>query len=150
MLVEAEPLPSYTYSREAIEMDTAPASIWRKINSRYNLGGNSCTNCSTNYFPPRVVCKNCGRKSKLVEKQFSGNGTIYSFTKVMVPPEAFEEDAPYIIGLIKLDEGPMVEGHILDTKVEVKIGGKVKTVFRRMRTEAKEDLIHYQYKFEPL
>ncbi len=131
-------------------MDVAPASLWRKINTRYNLVGNTCTNCNTSYFPHRVVCKNCGRKSKLVEKQFSGNGTIHSFTRILVPPDAFKDDAPYTIGLIKLDEGPMIEGHVIDNYAEVKIGGRVRVVFRRMQTEAREDLIHYQYKFEPL
>jgi hypothetical protein len=133
-----------------IDVDVAPASLWRKINSRYNLVGNTCKNCNTSYFPPRIVCKNCGRKSKLVERQFSGNGTIYSFTRIRVPPDDFKDDAPYTVGLIKLDEGPMVEGHIIDNCAEVKIGGKVKMVFRRMQTEGREDLIHYQYKFEPL
>lgn len=124
--------------------------MWRKINARYNLVGNVCENCNTGYFPPRVVCKNCGRKSKLVEKKFCGNGEIFSFTKITAPPEAFKDDAPYMIGLIKLDEGPMVEGHIIDNGTEVKIGGRVKLAFRRMQTEAREDLIHYQYKFEPV
>ena len=48
------------------------------------------------------------------EKKFSGDGEVYSYTKIMVPPDTFKDEAPYTMGVIKLDEGPMVEGHILD------------------------------------
>jgi len=131
-------------------MERSSASLWRKIRSRYNLIGNLCENCGTAYFPPRIVCRKCGRKSKMVEKQFKGDGTVYSFTRIRVPPDTFKEEAPYNIGVIKLDEGPMVEGHVIDTGKELKIGTKVKMVFRKMYTEDDEGLIYYQYKFEPL
>ncbi len=97
-----------------------------------------------------MICRKCGRKSRMEEKQFSGNGVIHSFTKIRVPPDTFKEEAPYDIGIIKLDEGPMVEGHILENGKEPKIGEKVKVAFRRMYVEGDEDLIYYHYKFEML
>ncbi len=130
-------------------MERSSASLWRKIRSRYNLIGTVCENCNTGYFPPRIVCRSCGRKSKIVEKQFNGNGEIFSYTKIRVPPDTFKDEAPYNIGIIKLDEGPMVEGHIIDNGVEPKIGGRVKLAFRKMYVEDDEGLIYYQYKFEP-
>lgn len=131
-------------------MERSSAALWRKIRPRYNLIGNVCQNCSTAYFPPRIVCRKCGRNSKMVEKQFDGNGEIYSFTKIRVPPDTFRDEAPYFIGVIKLDEGPMVEGHIIDNGTAPKIGGRVKMQFRRMYTEGDEGLIYYHFKFEPL
>ena len=131
-------------------MERSSSGLWRKIRSRYNLVGNICENCNTGYFPPRIVCGKCGRKSKMVEKQFNGNGTIYSFTRIRVPPDTFKDEAPYTIGVIKLDEGPVIEGHVIDTGAELRIGTKVKMVFRKMYTEDDEGLIYYQYKFEPV
>lgn len=131
-------------------MERSSASLWRKIRARYNIVGNICENCKTPYFPPRIVCRKCGRNSKMVEKQFSGDGEIYSFTKIRVPPDTFKDEAPYYIGVIKLKEGPMVEGHVLDNGVEPKIGGKVKAQFRKMYVEDEESPIYYHFKFEPI
>lgn len=131
-------------------MERSASNLWRNIRSRYNIVGNVCENCKTGYFPPRVVCRKCGRKSKMVEKQFCGKGEIYSFTKIRVPPAAFKDEAPYFIGIIKLVEGPVVEGHIIDNGIKPEIGGKVRAQFRRMYVEEDEGLIYYQYKFEPL
>ncbi|MGC8479785.1 MAG: Zn-ribbon domain-containing OB-fold protein [Candidatus Micrarchaeia archaeon] len=129
-------------------MEKASASAWRKFNSRYNLVGTLCKNCNAKYFPPRIICKNCGRNTKMEDIKFSGNGEIFSFTKIHVPAEAFKENAPYVVGVIKLEEGPMVEGHIVESGNEPKIGAKVKQVFRKMYQDGEEGLITYHFKFE--
>ncbi len=132
-------------------MERSSSSLWRNIRSRYNLVGNVCQNCNTGYFPQRIVCRKCGRKSKMVEKRFSGNGEIYSITRIRVPPDTFRDEAPYYIGVVRLeDNGPMVEGHIIENGIEPKIGTKVRARFRRMYVEGDEGLIYYHYKFEPL
>ena len=86
----------------------------------------------------------------MVEKKFSGDGEIYSITKIRVPPDTFKDEAPYFIGVIKLSDGPMVEGHVLENGIEPKIGTKVKMQFRKMYVEGDEGLIYYHYKFEPI
>ncbi len=83
----------------------------------------------------------------MIEKQFSGNGEIFSYTKIHVPAEAFKESAPYVIGVIKLDEGPLVEGHVVESGKDPKIGARVKQVFRKMYTDGEEGLINYHFKF---
>lgn len=128
-------------------MERSSASMWRKLNSRYNLIGSECENCKALYFPSRIVCKNCGRQTKMREKKFNGTGEIYSLTKIHVPAEAFREDAPYTVAVIKLDEGPLVEGHIVESDKEAKIGTRVRQVFRKMLVEEDEGLIHYHFKF---
>ena len=130
-------------------MERPSASLWRKIRPRYNLIGNECENCGTSYFPPRIVCRKCGRASKMVDKKFAGDGEVYSYTKIRFPPDTFKDEAPYVVGVIKLDEGPMVEGHILENGQEIGIGTRVKTAFRKMHVDGEEGLIYYHYKFEP-
>jgi hypothetical protein len=129
-------------------MENAPASLWRKLNASYNLVGSRCERCGTVYFPPRIVCKNCGRESKLKEHKLSGDGTVYSFTKIHMPPDAFRDEAPYVIAVVKTVEGPLVEGHVVENGKEVAIGARVRTVLRRMFAEGEDGLIHYHYKFE--
>ena len=124
-------------------------SIWRKIPNRYRLEGNVCETCGTAYFPPRVVCPKCRRKGKLVKKRFSGNGKIYSFTKVYTPPTGLELDAPYHLAIIELSEGPKILGQIVESDdKKVKIGAQVKMVFRKMKEDGNAGLIHYGYKFK--
>jgi uncharacterized protein len=67
-----------------------------------------------------------------------------------VPPDTFKDEAPYIVAVIQLDEGPKVEGHILETGKSIDIGTKVKVVFRKMYVDGEEGLIYYHYKFEPV
>lgn len=129
-------------------MERGSARLWRSINARYNLVGCECKNCKTSYFPPRLVCRNCGRKTNMVEKKFNGTGSVHSFTKIYVPPEDFIDEAPYTVVIVKLDDGPLVEGHLVDNEKSVKIGDKVKTVFRKMYAHGDEGLIHYHFKFE--
>lgn len=131
-------------------MEKASAGMWRKIDARYNLIASLCKNCNRLYFPPRIVCRECGRQTKMEDKKLSGNGTVYSYTKIHVPADAFRGSAPYTVGVIELEEGPRVEGHIIEDGHKIEIGTKVKTVFRRMYVDGEEGLIHYHFKFVPV
>ena len=58
------------------------------------------------------------------------------------------DNAPYTIAIVKTPEGPLVEGHIVETDKEVKIGTKVRMVFRKMHADADQGIITYHFKFE--
>ena len=59
-------------------------------------------------------------------------------------------NAPYIIGLIELNDGIRVTGQITDTKSEdLKDGMNVKMVFRVLSKNGEEGLIGYGFKFVP-
>ena len=79
------------------------ASYWRKIPQRYNLIGTVCRKCNNKFFPPRDFCLECRRLGKIEEFKFSGKGEVYSYSVVHAPPEGFEYQKPYIIGIIKLE-----------------------------------------------
>ena len=119
---------------------------WRRIPERYRIIGSHCSSCKTNFFPSRLVCPTCRRKGKLEPKQYSGEGEVYSFTKIYVSPEGFDGQTPYFLALIKLKEGPMLTAQIVDVG-SVKIGDKVKSVFRVIQRDDPEGLIHYGFKF---
>lgn len=81
----------------------------------------------------------------------SGYGEIYSFSTMYSVPQGFEEQKPYTVALVKLDDGPMVTAQLTDVNHdEVKIGMKVEMVTRKIREDGDEGQIIYGYKFRPL
>ena len=90
------------------------------------------------------------RKEVEVQREqytFAGTGEIYSFTTLQETPEGFDEQAPYMLALIKLDEGPMITAQITDVDEPVAIGDKVEMVTRKLTTEGARGMIVYGYKF---
>ncbi|MEM3411658.1 MAG: Zn-ribbon domain-containing OB-fold protein [archaeon] len=125
------------------------ALTWRRIPERYTLKGNYCKTCGNVFFPPKKICPRCRRKGVLEEKTFSGKGKIYSYTVVRSPPAGFELEAPYVLGIIELEEGPKITSQIVDSPLEkITIGAPVSVVFRKIQEDGKEGVIHYGYKFK--
>lgn len=121
---------------------------WRRIPERYRIIGVKCETCSSAYFPSRPICPKCRRKGKLVPAQFSGKGKIVSFTEISAPPEGFEDQIPYILAVIELDEGARLTAQIVDAKKEdVKMDARVEKVFRVIQRDDPEGLVHYGFKF---
>lgn len=81
---------------------------------------------------------------------FGGRGTVLSHTIVTNAPEGFEEQAPYTLALVKLDEGPSVLAQLTDLAGPAEIGLRVEMVTRKLRTDGKRGIIVYGYKFRPL
>jgi uncharacterized OB-fold protein len=123
---------------------------WRLKNQRYKLTGEVCPHCQAKLFPPRDVCPECGGEAKTFYN-FSGRGEIYSFTTVYDPPAGYEENAPYTVALIRLEEGPLVTAQLTDLgNQSVTIGTPVEMVTRKLRTDGDErGMLIYGYKFRP-
>ena len=124
---------------------------WRLKNQRYKLVGEVCPHCEAKLFPPRDVCPECGGEAKTLYT-FSGRGEVYSFTTVFDAPAGYEENAPYTVALIKLEEGPMVTAQLTDLGDQpVEIGTPVEMVTRRLRSDGDErGMLVYGYKFRPV
>ena len=123
---------------------------WRLKNQRYKLVGEVCPHCETKLFPPRDVCPECGQDAKTVYA-FSGRGEVYSFTTIYDAPAGYEENVPYTVALIKLEEGPLVTAQLTDLGDQsVEIGAPVEMVTRKLRNDGDErGMIVYGYKFRP-
>lgn len=125
------------------------ARFWRTKSQRYQLVGEECPHCKTKIFPPRDVCPACEKQAK-VPFAFSGRGEVYSFSAVHAPPEGFEKYAPYVVALVRLDEGPLVTAQLTDVhERDVKVGMRVEMVTRVMREDGDRGMIVYGYKFRP-
>lgn len=122
--------------------------MWRGIQQRYNMIGTKCTICNHTFFPPRKNCPYCRTKGQIEEMKFSGKGKVFSFSVIHAPPEGFENQVPYIISLVKLEEGPLVTAQIVDCNPnEIQIDTKIKKTFRKVSEGGKSGIINYGYKF---
>ena len=122
------------------------AQNWRLNTQRYTLTGEECPHCGHYIFPPRDVCPDCAAQARTLF-QFSGKGEIYSYTTIQDAPAGYEEQAPYILAIIKLDEGPLVTAQLTDVDGPVEIGDRVEMVTRKLRAEGPQGMILYGYKF---
>jgi uncharacterized OB-fold protein len=91
-----------------------------------------CRECGLYRGPSRLVC-DCG-SSDHVWTDVSGRGEIFSYTVVhRAPDPAFRAEVPYIVAIVRLEEGP----HLLSNVVEcgpddARIGMPVHAVFERV------------------
>ncbi len=80
-----------------------------------------------------------------------GTGHVYSFSTMYSVPKNYEDQKPYTIALVQLDEGPIITAQLTDVEREdVQIGMPVEMVTRKLREEGEEGQIIYGYKFRPL
>ncbi|MBI4137077.1 OB-fold domain-containing protein [Candidatus Roizmanbacteria bacterium] len=90
------------------------------------------------------------RNQSKIRSLLGKRGTIVSFTTVRVPPAGFEDQAPYSVILVQLDEQCVV-GQLVDYDAKhLRIGQAVVAVLRRVKTPGKEGIIPYGVKFRPL
>ncbi len=69
-----------------------------------------CTSCAWNYFYPRTRCPRCYSEDT-TWMQASGRGTLYSY--VINHRDAPGFSAPYVIGVVELEEGPRMMSNIV-------------------------------------
>jgi len=122
-------------------------SQWRTRRQRLGLVGEICPTCRQRLFPPRDICPHCGGPAKTA-LPMSGRGAVYSYSLVHSAPAGFEAYEPYVVALIKLEEGPLVTAQLTDVEPdEVTIGMPVEMVTRKLCEDGDEGLISYSYKF---
>lgn len=123
---------------------------WRLKSQRYGLIGEECPNCEAKLFPPRDICPECGGPSKENSFAFSGRGEVYSYSTVFQAPASHEEQAPYTVALVKLEEGPLVTAQLTDVnRADVRIGMPVEMATRVLQSNGERGAIVYGYKFRP-
>ncbi len=124
------------------------ARFWREQPARYNLWGTKCRECGMIHFPPRDVCPKC-KSTKVDKEQLGKNGKIVTYTVIRVAPEGFEKEVPYIMAIIEMKGGSRLTAQIVDADPEdIKIGKKVRAVFRKISEDGCSGVIYYGYKFK--
>jgi uncharacterized OB-fold protein len=108
---------------------TDSAAYWAGCN-REELLYQRCGACGHVQFYPRRTCTAC-QAGDLDSLQSAQRGTIHSFTVVQrAANPAFNEDVPYVVALVDLDEGfRMMMNVVGDDRLSAAIGRRVRVVF---------------------
>ncbi len=72
-----------------------------------------CLQCQEFYFPPRPMCPKCW-SDQVAWETVSGRGTLYTYVINHRPAPGFEDDAPYAIAVVQLEEGPRLMSNIVE------------------------------------
>lgn len=125
------------------------ANSWRQIPQRYRLEAGKCAKCGKLFYPPRLVCDECGHR-EFVTTKLPDTGSLVTYTVIRVPPSEHADLAPYAVGLVKLDNGVRLECQVVDCDFEeLKVGLPVKLEFRRVQEDTEAGMIHYAHKAVP-
>ncbi|ABL78168.1 Zn-ribbon domain-containing OB-fold protein [Thermofilum pendens] len=122
---------------------------WRERKIKYQLIGGKCKDCGKSFYPYRQVCPACGSEN-VEEVKLPERGVVEVFTVVRSPPSDFAWQAPYVVALVRLEDGTLVPAQITDVDPdEVHEGMEVEAVFRKYREQGQQGIIEYGIKFRP-
>ena len=71
-----------------------------------------CRSCMQYYFYPRTGCPHCG-STDVEWVTASGRGRLHTYLINHRPPPGFEDDAPYAIAVVELEEGPRMMSNVV-------------------------------------
>ena len=73
-----------------------------------------CKSCGSFHVPPKIICNFCGG-NQLDEHSTGGKGYIFSFTKIHVCPDKFNNQVPYDLVIVELEEGIRATARLMKT-----------------------------------
>lgn len=95
-----------------------------------------CKDCGKNIFYPKLYCPFCLSR-EVGWFQATGKGRIYTYMVVYAyQPTEFDEDVPYVIAVIDLEEGVRMMSNIVDSDVkDIRCDAPVEVIFDKVTKE---------------
>ena len=121
---------------------TATSRPFWEAARRHELMLQRCDSCKAFIYYPRTRCPHC-MSEHLSWERVSGRGEVYSYTVVWRASSRRFADAPYVLAIVELDEGPRLTTNIVASPESVKIGMPVMVSFDDVTPE------HTLVKFKP-
>ncbi|GLG02411.1 hypothetical protein Alches_24520 [Alicyclobacillus hesperidum subsp. aegles] len=118
MTMQAKPVPV---------LDTDSRPFWEGCRQGV-LRIQRCKTCARYVFYPRSICPHC-MSDDLVFVEAKGLGTVYTYTVVHRGFGPFQDEVPFTIALVDLDEGVRMMTRIVDAGEGIGIGDRVEVVF---------------------
>lgn len=117
------------------KLDNDSIRFWEGCKRR-ELLIQQCNHCEKSIFYPRVVCPHC-MSDDIEWVKSKGKGKIYSYTiSYRSAHPSFENDTPYVIALIDLDEGVRMLSNILNCDFkDLECETPVEVVFEDITTD---------------
>lgn len=112
-----------TYAKPLPVPDPDSAHFWAGCRSHRVLI-QRCRSCGTYRFPAGPVCPSCrSREADWIEAP--GRGTVFGWIVVRhpVPRSVYQEDVPYIVALVTLEEGVRMATNIIGCEPEAVTAG---------------------------
>jgi len=129
-------------------MHIGPPRYWREIPQRYRYEAAKCARCGKIHFPPRTKCECGGREFS--QHILAPEGALETFTIIRTPPSGFSDQAPYAVGIVKLDDGVRMTAQVVDCDLDkLAIGQRVRREFRKLQVEGESGINCYGYKYVP-
>jgi uncharacterized OB-fold protein len=100
------------------------------------LRGTRCGACSSTFFPPLGIgCEVCGAtEDSLVPASIAPKGVLHSVATVH--PRAGDNDAPFTVAEIQLDDGPLIRAMMAEVAEIDAIGRRVEAQWSLVHTDA--------------
>jgi len=96
-------------------------SFYKFVKEKKIMGA-QCNKCGQIILPPRPMCPKCFSKD-LKWKENPKKGKLLTYTVIHVSPQQFQSLAPYIAGIIELENGTHLPGMVKGVPIdEIKIG----------------------------
>ena len=114
------------YTKPLPTPDPLTKTFWDSVKA-HAMQLQHCGDCQKFIYYPRAVCPHCGSR-KLAWKPVSGKGKGYGFTINMgkhPSVAAFAADAPYVVAVVELDEGPRLMTNLVGVDpdpAKIKVG----------------------------
>lgn len=95
-----------------------------------------CNHCNKAIFYPRLSCPHCF-SGDLGWRPASGRGSVYSYTIVEAnAPSAFVGDIPYVVAVIRLEEGVQMLSNIVGCELsQLRCDLPVQVTFEKLDDE---------------
>jgi uncharacterized OB-fold protein len=96
------------------------------------IKGTVCSKCGTFHFPPRGDCVSCP-STEIGWKEISGKCNLVTFTTIHAAPIGFEDDKPYTLAVVDLEEGGRALGWLDGlTEEDLSIGMAMKLEIKNL------------------
>jgi len=100
------------------------------------LMGTVCADCGATNFPPRADCPVC-MSGDFDYSERSGRGNVYTYSTIAAAPTGFEDEVPFTVMVVDLEDGGRLLAWRGDTIPEddIRIGMPVQVVPRIFEEE---------------
>lgn len=123
-----------------LRLDSGTRDGWR-------LPADHCSACGIQSHPLRARCPRCGA-AELQEVSLPKSGRLVSYTLVHQTTPASMIAPPYHVGLVEIDEGPVIEAVGASTVAAstLLVGARVRLVLEPLgRDEDGEEIVSYRF-----
>lgn len=101
---------SHAHMKALPEVTPLTRHYWEALKA-HELKIQHCGVCDKYVFYPRARCSHCG-KDALQWVRACGRATLHSYIINYVAPPGWEQEVPYVVAAVRLEEGPLMMSNL--------------------------------------